>query len=96
MHCSTRVLLLILGVAFGGCAQPRNAVVGNSVVAPIGSTQTPRLFHPGNMQSQVNSALAHDPYYDNDAGPEVVGGRPREYARPWAEPVRNHWLWDGF
>jgi hypothetical protein len=40
----------------------------------------------------------HDPYPDPDLGPEIDGGRPREYREPLPEPVRNRlfvdsWWW---
>ena len=47
------------------------------------------LFAPGTVQQQQLRATVHDPYSDQDAGPEVVGGRPRDYAQPLPEPVRN-------
>jgi hypothetical protein len=49
---------------------------------------------PGTMRQQQLKATAHDPYTEPDIGPEVVGGRPREYQKPLAEPVRNRLLWD--
>jgi hypothetical protein len=62
-----------------------------------GSTAMPSIFRPpGDIQQQRFNAVAHDPYYDNDAGPEVVGGRPREYQKQLAEPVRNRWLSDNY
>jgi len=48
----------------------------------------PDWFRPGNLPYQQQRAVVHDPYADNDAGPEVVGARPREYEKPLAEPVR--------
>ena len=39
----------------------------------------PRVVMPG---------LAGLPF-DNDAGPEVVGGRPRDFQRPRSEPTRS-------
>jgi hypothetical protein len=46
----------------------------------------PRWFAPGDLQTQRYGAVLHDPYPSVDAGPEVVGGRPREFQRPLAEP----------
>jgi len=43
---------------------------------------------PGTMAAQQYRALEYDPYGDNDAGPEIVGGRPREFQRPLPEPER--------
>jgi hypothetical protein len=47
------------------------------------------LWQPGTMQQQQLRATVHDPYTDVNAGPEVVGGRPRDYSQPLPEPVRN-------
>jgi hypothetical protein len=48
----------------------------------------PDFFHPGWAQQQRNDAVAHDPYPLDDVGPEIVGGRPREYQRPLNEVER--------
>jgi hypothetical protein len=48
----------------------------------------PNLFHPGWAPQQRAEALEHDPYPLDDMGPEVVGGRPREYQRPIPEVER--------
>lgn len=44
----------------------------------------------GTTDQQKARAVKHDPYPLNDIGPEVVGGRPREYYQPQAEPVRQN------
>ncbi len=51
--------------------------------------------HPGTIQQQRIRATVHDPYPDQDAGPDVIGGRPRDYQQPLAEPVRNRMFMDG-
>jgi hypothetical protein len=51
--------------------------------------QRPNWSSPGTIKQQQRRATLHDPYADNLAGPEIVGGRPREYDRPPAEPVRS-------
>ena len=59
----------------------------------------PALQPPGPIYQQQQNASLHDPYSDNDLGPEVVGGRPRDFQKPMAEPVRNRtWSesWFGF
>jgi hypothetical protein len=48
------------------------------------------------MEQQQYHAVMHDPWVDNDAGPEVVGGRPRGFQKPLPEPVRNRWLQDSW
>jgi hypothetical protein len=47
------------------------------------------LNPPGTIDQQRSRAAIHDPFPDNDIGPEVEGGRPREFQKPLAEPVRN-------
>jgi hypothetical protein len=56
----------------------------------------PLLWPPGPIRQQQYNASLHDPYTDNDAGPEVVGGRPRDFQKPLAEPVRSRWLRDSW
>ena len=56
----------------------------------------PNLAHPGNLNTQRFNAIMHDPYADPDLGPEVVGGRPRDFQKNLAEPVRNRWLMDSW
>lgn len=61
--------------------------------------RTPFNTPAGSYKQQRFEAVAHDPYPQDDLGPEVVGGRPREYQKPAAEPVRDkmysekrHWF----
>ncbi|TVS19383.1 MAG: membrane or secreted protein [Planctomycetaceae bacterium] len=56
----------------------------------------PILGPPGTMRQQQLNATFHDPYTEPDIGPEVVGGRPREYQKPSAEPVRSRFVWDNW
>lgn len=51
--------------------------------------RTPFNTSAGTFQQQRFEAVAHDPYPQDDLGPEVVGGRPRDYQKPVAEPVRD-------
>ena len=58
----------------------------------------PYLRRPGTIEQQRLRATIHDPYPDPDLGPKIDGGRPREYAQPLPEPVRNRiyadsWWW---
>ena len=48
-------------------------------------------FPNGQGTSEVQRARAsvHDPYPLNDIGPEVVGGRPREFYQPMPEANRR-------
>jgi hypothetical protein len=50
----------------------------------------------GPIQQQQYNASLHDPYPDNEAGPAIEGGRPRDFQVPLAEPVRNRWLRDSW
>ena len=53
--------------------------------------QLPRFLQPaGTSNSQQARASFEDPYADNIAGPEIVGGRPREFQKQLAEPVRSN------
>jgi hypothetical protein len=44
---------------------------------------------PGTIEQQRIRATINDPYSDPDAGPEVVGGRPRDYQQPLPVSVKN-------
>lgn len=62
-----------------------------------GGCATPHrdFWHPGTIEAQRLRATIHDPYPDQEAGPEIVGGRPRDYAQPLPEAVRNRLYVDG-
>ena len=49
----------------------------------------PLFGPPGTITQQRQRASFYDPYVDVNAGPEVVGGRPRDFQVPLAEPVRS-------
>lgn len=77
------------------------ATVVLSSLASIGCRgyRTPFNTPAGTFRQQRFEAVAHDPYPQDDLGPEVVGGRPRDYQKPVAEPVRDkmyrekrHWF----
>lgn len=64
-----------------------------TLTAPCLATLTgcqlwPNLGPPGTIGEQRARAIVHDPFPDNDLGPEIVSGRPREWNRPSAEPKR--------
>ena len=72
-------------------------VVGGTCVSALaGCAADGRLFNPGNIYSQRLRATIHDPYSDQDLGPEVVGGRPRDYQQQLPEPVRNRLYVDSY
>ena len=74
-----RLQLLAAGVllltALGGCQR----------------TAGPCWLHPGSAHSQQTRALRYDPFPENEAGPTMVGVRPREYQKPPPEPSRARW-----
>jgi hypothetical protein len=78
-------ILALLAATSTGCANGR-----------VFGLQLPQWLAPGPIDYQRNNASLHDPYADPDAGPEVVGVRPREFQKPLAEPVRNRWLTDSW
>ena len=49
----------------------------------------PRLASPGTAPLQRYNAEQFDPYPQNDVGPEIVGGRPLDYAVPVSEVSRS-------
>lgn len=51
----------------------------------------PNLGYPGPAAYQQSRAQRYDPYPENDAGPAIDGGRPRDYQTPVAEPSRARW-----
>src|SRR5207342_666780 len=56
--------------------------------APEMASLRQSFAHPGPAAYQRQQAIHHDPYVLNDVGPEVVGGRPREYMTPLNESER--------
>lgn len=48
----------------------------------------PRLFGPGPAPFQQYNATQFDPYPPNDLGPEIVGGRPKDFQKPYNEVER--------
>ena len=66
-------------------------IAAGCVICLAAGCRTPRplLAPPGPVDRQQHAASYHDPYSDNDAGPAVDGGRPRDFDKPNAEPVRN-------
>ena len=75
---TTRLMIAaLLGTAATGCTpEVRNYI------------RFPNFSQPGWAHQQRFDALEHDPYPLDDMGPEVVGGRPREYQRPIPEVER--------
>lgn len=48
----------------------------------------PRWRSPGPAFYQQYQAIRHDPYPQDEMGPEIVGGRPRAYQQPPPEVTR--------
>ena len=69
------LLMCTVAMAVGGCA----------------GLKGPNWFHPGPAPYQQKQAERFDPYPDNQIAPAVVGGRPREFLNPVAEPERARW-----
>ncbi len=59
-----------------------------AVLTCCGCLSSPNLAHPGPMDYQQTRAKVFEPFPDNDVGPPVVGGRPREYQEPVPETIR--------
>lgn len=55
------------------------ALVGGCTVS------RPNWLNPGPIFYQQQRSVLFDPYGDNDLGPEVVGGRPRDFQHPRSE-----------
>jgi hypothetical protein len=72
-------------------------ILAVALAASIGCMRRPNIFSPpGSTTYQRYHATIHDPYPDHDLGPEIVGGRPREFDKPHPEPIRNRWLSDSW
>jgi hypothetical protein len=74
-QCRTIFIVALSATSLSGCA-PELAGLRQSIA------------HPGPAAYQRAQAIQHDPYVLNDVGPEVVGGRPREYQIPVNEVER--------
>jgi hypothetical protein len=59
-----------------------------SLTACSPTIRLPRLASPGTAAFQRANAEQFDPYPQNDMGPPIVGGRPREYQVPIPEVNR--------
>jgi hypothetical protein len=53
-----------------------------------GCLAKPNLVHPGSEANQQARARVFEPYPENEPGPPIAGGRPREYQQPTAEVNR--------
>lgn len=64
------------------------AVAAVGVAGCSSAIRYPRWGSPGPASYQRYVATQYDPYPQADVGPEVVGGRPRDYAVPPNEVTR--------
>ena len=64
-------------------------VVISGCSSPQGRTN---VLCPGTESEQQRRAERFDPYPEPGIGPEVVGGRPREYLDPLSDPARARWV----
>jgi hypothetical protein len=67
------------------------AVVASAASAGCVSDAPPHLAPSDQMDYLQGSAQRFDPYTDQEIGPPVAGGRPREFDKPIAEPSRARW-----
>lgn len=77
--------------------RPAIALLLGAMLASAGGCRTHRpVFGPqGTVYHQRLDAAVFDPFVDNQAGPEVVGGRPRTFQQPWSEAQRSQTLRGG-
>lgn len=61
----------------------------SAVLAGCTNVAPPDWCHPGSAMYQRAQAERSDPYPLPDTGPEVVGGRPRDFQVPHLEPARD-------
>jgi hypothetical protein len=59
--------------------------------ANMGLPQGPNASPGVLLQKERNQAVRFDPYIDNDIGPKVDGGRPRDFGQQLPETVRSRW-----
>jgi hypothetical protein len=71
----TTIIVALMATSLAGCAQEAASLRQS-------------FAHPGPAAYQRAQAIHHYPYVLNDVGPEVVGGRPREYMIPVNEVDR--------
>jgi hypothetical protein len=59
-----------------------------SAVTPSARVQGPNWNNPGTVAQQRQRANVFDPFANNEAGPEIIGGRPRDFQKPMNEATR--------
>lgn len=56
------------------------------MVSTSGCYLRPNLGPPGTVWEQRSRTVLSDPFPNNELGPAVLGGRPREFDTPLAQP----------
>jgi hypothetical protein len=74
------MMLLVLAAVCQGCTSEGRCKFG-----------LPNFFHPGPAPVQEARAVRFDPYPQDQAGPDIVGGRPRDYQQSVSEDDRARW-----
>jgi hypothetical protein len=91
MQTARFMMYWMLAIAISGCNSgtryPRLDPYENMGLPP-GPNSSPATL----LQRERNQAVRFDPYLDNDIGPEVDGGRPRDYGQQLPETVRSRWI----
>ncbi|MEZ6093664.1 MAG: hypothetical protein R3C03_05440 [Pirellulaceae bacterium] len=62
-----------------------------SMLFASGCYWAPRFDPPGTAAFQQSRAVLHDPFPNNDVAPPIVGGRPRDFDRPYPEAEQNQY-----
>ena len=63
---------------------------GLPAATPNAGIRGPDWNNPGTMSQQQQRANVFDPFANNEMGPEIVGGRPRDFQKPMNEATRAH------
>ncbi len=72
----------------------RASIIALSLLLTTAGCRTaamPSFCCPGPANQQQLRAQRFDPYTESELGPEVLGGRPREYDRAIPEVDRARW-----
>jgi hypothetical protein len=66
-------------------------LVAAGMLAGCRDISGPNWTHPGTTEEQRAWAERYNPYPETNIGPDVVGGRPREFQNQISEPARSRW-----
>jgi hypothetical protein len=78
--------------AVPGTGMPTTSVPATEIPGAVGAggVQGPNWNSPGTLSQQQQRANVFDPFANNEVGPEIVGGRPRDFQKPMSEATRAH------